>query len=158
MVMLEFTELRPVVDTLKSHLGQDLRSVILFGSRARQQASGTSDYDVLIVADNLPQEPIARLRKIRLALAEVLIPVNTVTKTPEEMDRQLTPLLLDVCVDGQCLYGEDFFEPRRAKALAALKASGLKRKRRGKTSSWAFDKPADREWSLDWEGFRELAR
>ena len=158
MLMGEFPELIPAVKALASILGSDLKTVVLFGSRSRGQESRQSDYDLLIVAENLPLEPIARLGRIRTALAEMTLPINTVAKTPDELDHQLTPLLLDICVDGRCLFGEEFFEPRRAQALSALKASGLKRKWRGRTSSWSFDRPMNREWELDWEGFHELAR
>jgi hypothetical protein len=54
-------------------------------------------------------------------------------RTPAEFEMDLTPLYLDVCVDGLCLYGEDYFEPFRRRCLAALAASGVKRERVGRT-------------------------
>jgi uncharacterized protein len=145
------------VAMLREGFGVRLRTVVLFGSRARGDARADSDYDLLVVADGLPREPVSRLREVRMALRGCTIAINTVAKTPEEFERNLTPLLLDACVDGRCLHGEDFFERHRRAALAALKSSGLARQRTGKTWSWKFEHPVRHDWELQWGGFRELA-
>ena len=81
---------------------------------------------------------------------------NTIAKTPSEVACNLTPLLLDVCVDGICLFGQDYFDPYRRKALQALQQSGLKRKREGRTWYWQFEQFPTRVWELTWDGYREL--
>ena len=115
---------QPIIQVLKQQFGPRLRSVVLFGSRARGEARPDSDHDLFVVIDQLPIEPVARQRLVRIVLLDILgeLPgtVNFITKTPEEVAANLTPLLLDICVDGICLFGEKYFEPYRQKALIAL--------------------------------------
>jgi hypothetical protein len=81
-------------------------------------------------------------------------PVGFVAKTPDEVTANLTPLLLDVCVEGVCLYGAAYFEPYRRKALAALRRSGLRR-RRIEGLMWLFPRMPASDWELSWEGYCE---
>ena len=67
--MLATIDLLPVVEHLRRQLGVRLRAVVLFGSRARGDARPDSDIDVLVVADGLPRDPIARLTELRRPLA-----------------------------------------------------------------------------------------
>ncbi len=137
-----------------------MRCVVLFGSRARGTASAGSDHDLFVVAEGLPVDPIKRQRVLTAALLPVIDqvpgPVAFVGKTPEELEANLTPLLLDVCVDGICLWGEAFFDPYRRRALGALHESGLRRERLGgHTTMWVFGGRPPRDWELTWDGFRE---
>jgi hypothetical protein len=65
-------------------------------------------------------------------------PISFVPKTPEEVAANLTPLMLDVFVDGICLYGESYFEPLHRRAVDAVQQAGLRRKRIGDTWTWRF--------------------
>ncbi len=59
--------------------------IVLFGSRARGDATTDSDYDVLVVAP--PDEPTnARAARLRLALWEVPATFDIMVFTPEELD------------------------------------------------------------------------
>jgi hypothetical protein len=139
--------------------GPLLKTVVLFGSRARGDATPDSDYDIFVVAEGLPENPVSRSRQLRGALIPCLadLPgtVNLHGKTPREFEADLTPLFLEVCVDGICLYGKDYFEPLRKKALAALAASGMRRRRAGRQLFWMFPDARARNWELTWEGYRE---
>lgn len=64
--------------------------------------------------------------------------------------------MLEICVDGITLFGEDYFEPIRKMALRVLKEAGLKRKNVGREWHWEFEKMPRGEWEITWEGFREL--
>ncbi len=46
--------LQELMDSCKNTIGKNLKAVILFGSRASGTAKKYSDYDVLIIADDLP--------------------------------------------------------------------------------------------------------
>lgn len=46
--------LTDVVTALKQGLGDHLVAVLLFGSRARGEAHAASDWDLLVIAHNLP--------------------------------------------------------------------------------------------------------
>jgi predicted nucleotidyltransferase len=147
----------PLLQKLSEAFGERLRTVVLFGSRARGETEAQKDHDIFLVVERLPAGPLTRQKEIRRAIWDISIRINTISKTPQEVDRNLTPLLLEICVDGVCLYGEDYFEPYRKKAIQVLKQSGLKRKRIGKEWYWLFEKVPKKEWELNWEGFRELS-
>ncbi len=48
--------LQRFVDTCKKLFGNDLKAIVLFGSRASGEAKKYSDYDFLVVAENLPAD------------------------------------------------------------------------------------------------------
>ncbi len=83
--------------------------------------------------------------------------VNTIARTPEEVEINLTPLLLEICLDGIVLFGSEYFEPLRTKARKALEQSGMIRERVGREWYWHFPSRPPRRWELSWEGYRELA-
>ncbi len=147
----------PLIESLLSVFGSRLKTVVLFGSRARKQPKEDSDHDIFLVIKNLSNRPLERQKQIRTAIWDVPLQINTIAKTPEEIEKNLTPLILDVCVDGICLYDKDYFEPYRKKALDALKRSRLTRKRIGQEWYWHFDRIPKKEWELTWEGFREFS-
>jgi predicted nucleotidyltransferase len=146
-----------LVNQLGKAFGDRLKTVVLFGSRARGKSKKDRDHDIFLVIENLPKDPLRRQKEVRAAIRDIPLRINTIAKTPKEVDSNLTPLLLEICVDGVCLYGKDYFEPYRKKALRALKQAGLKRKRVGREWYWQFEKIPKREWELTWEGFREIA-
>ena len=146
-----------LITQLRAAFGDRLKTVVLFGSRARKQAKKNTDHDIFIVIEDLTERPLERQKQIRSAIWDVPLRINTIAKTPEEVQKNLTALLLDVCVDGICLYGKDYFEPYRNKALAALEHSGLKRHWIGKEGYWRFEKFPIKDWELTWEGFHELS-
>jgi len=139
--------------------GSRLKTVVLFGSQARHEARQSSDHDIFVVVEGLPQDPIARLRDVRGTLLAVIdrLPgsISFVSKTPEEVKRNLTPLMLDICFDGLVLYGEAYFDEYRQKALAALKQAGLQRRRLAGSWMWVFPRLPNREWELNWDGYYE---
>ncbi len=142
---------------LRRAFGGELRALVLFGSHARGEARVDSDVDILVVASGASGEPLSRHRRARMALLPVLdrlpAPVSLIVKTPEEFSADLTPLLLEVCVDGVCLAGEEYFEPFRRRALEALRQSGLERRRVGRTRMWLFASSPPPSWALTWDGF-----
>jgi uncharacterized protein len=150
-----------LIRALKAAFGNRLKTAVLFGSRARGEAEAESDHDVFVVIDDLSKEPVGRQMELRGALRDFLadLPgaVSLVGRTTEEFEADLTPLYLDVCVDGLCLYGTDYFDPFRKRALAGLQASGMKRRRIGNTLYWSFPDGRARDWEWTWEGYRERA-
>ena len=150
-----------VIQALRQEFGAGLKTVVLFGSQARGEARPDSDHDLFIVVEKLPAEPLARQKTVRLTLLPILadLPgsINFIAKTPPEVAANLTPLLLDVCVDGICLYGRAYFEPYRQKAKAALQQANLRRYKLHGAWVWLFPKVPTGNWELDWEGFHERA-
>ncbi|MBI5014222.1 MAG: nucleotidyltransferase domain-containing protein [Deltaproteobacteria bacterium] len=150
-----------VVQALREAFGARLKTVVLFGSQARGQASVDSDHDLLVVVEGLPTDPLKRQREARAPLLSILDrtpgAIAFVAKTPSEVDANLTPLLLDVCADGVSLYGAEYFEPYRRKALAALRQAGMDRKKIGQAWMWTLPCGPSGDWELTWDGYRERA-
>ncbi len=150
---------RPVVDALAALLGPGLKAVVLFGSQARGDATPDSDHDILVVAENLPSSPLDRQRLLRATLQPIAdrLPgtIAFLARTPDEVLANLSPLLVDVCADGRCLLGAAYFEPLRARALAAVRQSGLRRTRVAGALMWVFPQPRLTDWRLDWDGFHD---
>ena len=149
----------PIIQTMLGKYGNRLKMVVLFGSQARREAGTDSDHDIFVVVDGLPGEPLARQREVRSILLPILedLPgsISFVTKTPAEVEANLTPLMLDICVDGICLYGDPFFKKYRRKAYAALQQAGLRRQLLAGTWMWVFPRLPTVNWDLNWEGYHE---
>lgn len=150
-----------LLQALSHKYGNRLKTVVLFGSQARDEAGLDSDHDIFVVIDGLPSDPVARQRDVRSVLLPILdeLPgtISFVSKTPHEVENRLTPLMLDICVDGICLYGHSFFEKYRRKALTALKQAGWQRRRLAGAWMWVFPQTPGGHWDLSWEGYRERA-
>ena len=152
-------DLQPVVEHLRRQLGAQLRAIVLFGSRARGDARLDSDIDLLVVADGLPRDPISRLTGLRRPLVGLgpALPgsLSLVARTPSEVESNLTPLLLDVCAEGICLFGDAYFQPLWTLALRALDQSGLQRQLVAGTLMLVFPHARAPNWRLDWNGFHD---
>jgi predicted nucleotidyltransferase len=148
---------QPIIQALKQRFADQLKTVVLFGSQARGEAHRSSDHDLFIAIEALPTEPLARQRTVRNILLPILddLPgaINFVAKTPEEVAANLTPLMLDICVDGFCLYGESYFQYYQKKALAALQQANLRRYKLGHTRMWLLPQLPRDDWELSWEGY-----
>lgn len=158
-VMNEQTDYSVLVQTLLERFGERLQTVVLFGSRSRGEAHTDSDHDILAVIEGLPQDPLARQREVMAALLPQLLclpgRLSLIAKTPQEVNGHLTPLMIDVCMDGIGLYGQAHFESLRSKVVYALRDAGLQRRRLAGTWMWMFPSLPKKEWDLTWEGYRE---
>ena len=161
ITMNKSDEYRSLIQSLLGKYGGRLKTVALFGSQARREARPDSDHDIFVVVEGLPIEPLARQREVRGVLLAILddLPgsISFTAKTPEEVETNLTPLMLDICVDGFCLYGDSLFNDYRQKALAALKQAGMRRRRLAGAWMWVFPSLPTSHWELNWEGYYERA-
>jgi predicted nucleotidyltransferase len=148
-----------LLQALTEAFGSSLKTVVLFGSRARGEAGPDSDHDIFLVAEDLPADPLSRTKRVRgtllTCLADLPGSMNLHAKTPTEFESDLTPLYLDICVDGICLVGEGYFEPLRSQCLTALNSSRMKRQRVGGSLFWMLPDGGARNWELTWGGYRE---
>lgn len=131
-------EIATVLDSLKSNLGERLVAVILFGSRARGDATEKSDWDLLVIAKNLPQKHFERT----LMLKSMLPPewrgsVSLLARTPEELEDHISSLLLDIALDGQILYDANGWATNWLKSLREfIRREGLVRERTEAGDFW----------------------
>ncbi len=145
--------LSPVVQALRASLGDDLVAVALFGSRARGEATPESDWDVLVIARNLPE----RVMK-RHALLTGLVPdtwhgsLSILGRTPQEFESHLPALYLEIALDGIVLFDTDgYLTQRLAKLRAAIERLGLERQIECGETRWRWRHPPPPEWAIEWE-------
>ncbi len=97
--------MQAAIQALEDALGSDLIAVVLYGSRSRGEAQVTSDWDMLVVATNLPQEALARHFLLKRALpVEHRSAISLLARTPHELKASLPSIYLDIALDGQILY------------------------------------------------------
>ena len=102
------TFLAEVIAALEQDMRDALVSVILFGSRARGEAHESSDWDLLVIARDLPSRLFERHIRLKRALPVTWRANLTVmAKTPQEFESHLPSLFLDVALDGVILYDTD---------------------------------------------------
>lgn len=159
MTMNEYTGYGVLVQALLERFGERVQMIVLFGSRSRGEAHPDSDHDIFVVIEDLPRDPLARQREVMAPLLPQLprLPerLSVIAKTPEELQGHLSPLMVDVCVDGIGLYGQSYFEGLRTKVVQALAAAGLQRRRLAGSWMWMFPSLPQVEWAVTWEGYRE---
>ncbi len=106
--------LAEIVEKAQSVLGGDLISIVLFGSRARGTARLLSDMDLLVIAENLPDEP--ERSDLTLEIEDLGfdygIPIQVILATPEEARLSTetgAPLMFEIRDAHRILYDKDDF-------------------------------------------------
>ncbi len=142
--------LEEYVSYLLNHFGDRLRSVCLFGSVARGEATPESDIDVLVVAEGFPQDLGSRFKEtnwIHMKLRETEsyrslralgrnCLISDLLLTPEEGEKH-PPILLDMVDDGIILYDRDNFLKNVLERLSErLKELGAKKIKTEKGHYW----------------------
>ena len=145
-------KLKPVLSGLKKGLGDRLAAVALFGSRARGDAMPQSDWDIFVLAEGLPDKPFRR----HLLLKRMIPPrwrgkVSIIAKTPEEFERYLAGLFLDIAVDGVILFDPQGYLSQKLDLIRRLiKQKGLTREKRGRDLIWRWKRYPGPNWSIEW--------
>lgn len=146
-------QLQPVIAALQEALGDDLVALVLFGSRARGDARPDSDWDLLLIAKNLPDSPWRRQQQI-LSLLPLAwrYQANILAHTPSEWFARVTPLALDIALDGILLYdNSQNLLPTRLSALREQLAHlGLERHTIEDEWIWLWRDEPQRHWELEW--------
>jgi len=153
------TDYQVLVSALVNAFGDRLKLVILFGSQSRGEAHADSDHGIFVVVEGLPDDPLVRQRLVMTPLLPDLFRLperlSLVAKTPDELLHHLTPLVIDIFVDGVSLYGQECFESLRRQIRQTLQDSGMTRRRIAGAWMWAFPALPEKEWAVTWDGYRE---
>jgi len=141
------------VGALRAGLGERLRSLVLFGSRARGDYRPGSDWDLLAIAADLPRPGLDRYRELNTMLPiELRGSVAIRAVTPEEFEARVPAFYLDIAIDGQVLYDPSGYATERfAQLRRTIERAGLHRERTPAGDVWEWDSPPGPDWSIDWE-------
>ncbi len=146
-------ELQPVVAALQNTLGSDLVALILFGSQARRDAQPDSDWDLLLLAEHLPDSPWRRQQQIAALLpVEWRHRLSVLAHTPAEWFVRVTPLALDIALDGIVLYdgSQGLVSSRLAALRRQLAQIGLERQPIDSEWIWVWQDAPPTHWELEW--------
>ncbi|HID62377.1 MAG TPA: nucleotidyltransferase domain-containing protein [Anaerolineae bacterium] len=137
-------------------LSSNLVALAFFGSWARGEEKEWSDVDVLLVAEELPDDPFERRWLVQepvLGLSERSISV--LARTVEEFSEDVSPLHLDLGLDAIVFHDPRGFLAQRLKRVRELiEEAGLVREREASGFAWRWKHaPPPGRWALTWEGF-----
>lgn len=135
---------------IRAFYDERLISAVLFGSVGRDTPNFYSDVDILIIAKELPQGRIPRIREFErieeqiaplldaLRLEGIQTEISAILKSPEEAERG-SPLFLDMVEDGRILFDRDgFFSELLSRLRDRLRALGSRRIWRGDAWHWVL--------------------
>ena len=142
-----------VVEELKEKLTDSLVAVVLFGSRARGDADEESDWDVLVIAHDLPDRPFRRHTFLKAQLPlRWRTAISLIAKTPEEFEASLPAFYLDIALDGIVLYDpHNYMQEKLTRLQKLIRKKGLRRKKIERSFAWQWDKFPGFGWSIEWD-------
>lgn len=145
--------LAEVIVALKQRLGDSLVAIVLFGSRARGEAGEASDWDLLVIAHQLPDKAMERHIALKSMLpVEWRGHVSMLAKTPQEFEARLPSLYLDIALDGLVLYDTgEYITERLARLRRLVQKQGLRRESTEHDLIWRWQHFPGFNWSLEWE-------
>jgi predicted nucleotidyltransferase len=149
--------LNQVVAALRTALGDRLMAVVLFGSQARGEAREDSDWDVLVIAEELPEDPLERGHLLRQLLPiPCRVAISFLARTPQEFEGHLSSLYLDIALDGQILYDpKGYAEERLSTLRRRIEEAGLFREKTPAGDFWRWKTPPRGRWTMSWERIGE---
>ncbi len=135
-------QLPEVISALKGGLGDGLVALVLFGSRARDEADESSDWDLLLMAHHLPAKTLERHLLLKSLLPVAWrASVTMLAKTPEEFESRLPSLFLDIALDGVVLHDTDQYMAKRLAGLRRLiRKQGLRREHVQREMIWRWER------------------
>ncbi len=148
---------REALHSLTAALYEQLESrfiaLVLFGSRARGDAEDTSDWDFLLIAENLPRKAFERHIYIKRLLSPSWRAIASVlAKTPDEFEASLQTVYLDIATDGVVLYDSDQYISDKLRLVRQqLQSVGLHRIRQGRDMHWCWNTTPWTDWSFEWD-------
>jgi predicted nucleotidyltransferase len=140
------------VEELKAGLRENLLAVALFGSRARGEAHRSSDWDLFVLAESLPENRLDRQFSLKAMLSLRLAgKISILAKTRKEFEADLRPVYLDIAADAVILYDPQEYLTTKLQAVRDLaRDAGLRRRRWKGQWIWDWEKPPQGVWEVNW--------
>ena len=147
----DIAKAREIVPFLRAAWGGRLDAVVLFGSRARGDADEYSDWDLLVIAHGLPDNPLERQREWARAIPSAWrIRARPVLHTPKEWYGPPTTLALEIALDGIVLLdARGRMQQYIARLRRGLERTGWRRVGQGKGSYWVKAGPSGEGWAKE---------
>jgi predicted nucleotidyltransferase len=120
--------LEEVVERCKTVLGENLTSIVLFGSVARGLEDSRSDIDLLIVVNKNVESDLLRDIHIEILL-EYSVKLDMMLMSKQDVIdnfEHFSPLFLSFVLGVSVLVDDDFFEKEYFKFLNRLKEENIK--------------------------------
>jgi len=138
-----------LVEVFKNRFGENLVSIVLYGSYARGQPYLESDVDLLIIAEGLHYSSLERQSLFTRILNNVEAPsrqalsqtgwfpyISAILRTPQEADR-ISRIYFDMVDEAKIFYDKgDFFRSVLQKVKKRLEELGAKKIRVGEMWYW----------------------
>lgn len=142
-----------VVHAPRTGLADHLVAIVLYGSRARGDHRPDSDWDLLVIAEGLPEKWLERYQTLkRMIPLGVRGAAAILSATPTEFESHLPALYLDIGLDGRILYERDGYASERlAEIRRIITKAGLFRERTPAGDIWSWETPPTGRRSVDWE-------
>ena len=149
----QISSLSEVIEGLKETLIDCLVAVVLFGSRARGDAHEESDWDILVIAHDLPDRPFRRHIFLKAQLpSRWRAAISLIAKTPEEFEASLPAFYLDIALDGIVLYDpHGYIQAKLTRLQTLIRKKGLRREKIEGSFAWQWDKFPGFGWSIEWD-------
>ncbi len=147
-----------IVEYLKRGLSDNLIAVALFGSYARGDQNSNSDVDILVIANDLPENHFTRMISLNSLMPLTLAgKVGFTALTPDEWTSSFPSYYLDLGLDAKILFDPvDFLVPKLQRIREIIKEAGLSRVRIERGFAWCWkNAPKPGKWEIHWEGYHE---
>jgi hypothetical protein len=146
---------KKVIAALRAALGEKLVAVALYGSWARGDADEGSDVDLLVIADDLPDHPIQRVRFLKRMAGSEAAGVQFYARTRKGFESYFGVMYLEFGLDAQVLYDPTgYLAAKLAHIRDIINEAGLYRVQKGRDLFWRWKNPPPAcKWKLSWEGY-----
>ncbi len=143
-----------ITEALIEMLGTSLKSVALFGSRARGESGAKSDWDIFVIAEKLPEDQFERTTFLLEGLFKKGITgVSILSRRIDEFESSLRPIYLDIARDSIVLHDPEGYLSKKIREIKRIirKKDLVTKMKRGKWIwEWESPPPAG-SWAVDWE-------
>lgn len=157
---IDIKEFESLTEAFQHQLGEGLISLVLFGSQARGTGLIRSDWDIFLIAEDLPDHPFER----QIFLRKMMPPrfpfqVSIYAKTVKEFERDFPATYLDIAVDGLILFDRDGYAHEKLQQIQKIiEEAGLKRVKKFGHLIWKWESQPQFGWRIDWSGVYGLKR